>query len=206
MLAQIQSLGQKLKRVVVNEHNVSDYGNNLGRLLDLSGQRQISDEALESGYRDVYITLIKSAAWQESCWRQFVIRGGAVHWLESSTGDIGLMQVNKHVWRGFYDLQRLRWDVVYNVSAGDEILMRMTRYAVDKGAGKSRPANLARSAYSAYNGGPGAWNRWSRTNAPAEARQIDEAFWQKYRAMEEGKSFDILRCAAAWGNPGSVGH
>src|SRR5271155_2923319 len=50
MLAQIQSLGQKLKRVVVNEHNVSDYGNNLGRLLDLSGQRQISDEALESGY------------------------------------------------------------------------------------------------------------------------------------------------------------
>jgi hypothetical protein len=93
MLAQIQSLGQKLKRVVVNEHNVSDYGNNLGRLLDLSGQRQISDEALESGYRDVYITLIKSAAWQESCWRQFVIRGGAVHWLESSTGDIGLIRL-----------------------------------------------------------------------------------------------------------------
>ena len=201
LTAQILSLGGKLKRVVVNDNNASRYRSDVERLLELSGQREISKDALEPADRRVYMTLVKSAAWQESCWRQFIMRGGAVRWLESATGDIGLMQVNKYVWRGFYNLPRLRWDVVYNVSAGDEILMRMTRHAADKGAGKSgQPAELARSAYSAYNGGPGAWSRWRRHNVPKDVRQIDEAFWEKYRAMEQGQSFDILRCAADWGH------
>ena len=39
------------------------------------------------------------------------------------------MQVNKHVWRGFYDLDRLKWDVLYNAGAGCEILARMMQYA-----------------------------------------------------------------------------
>ena len=201
LIAEILSLGEKLKRVVVNDSNASRYSGDVDRLLDLSGKREINDKALEAANHRVYMTLVKSAAWQESCWRQFIIRDGSVRWLESATGDIGLMQVNKHVWRGFYSLTRLQWDVVYNVSAGDEILMRMMRHAADKGAGKSgQPAELARSAYSAYNGGPGAWSRWRRHNVPADVRQIDEAFWKKYRAMEQGQSFDILRCAAEWGH------
>jgi soluble lytic murein transglycosylase-like protein len=207
LIKEILSLGAKLKRVVVNNSNASHYRSDLDRLLELSGQREINDEALESAYHRVYMVLVKSTAWQESCWRQFVIRNGSVHWLESATGDIGLMQVNKYVWRGFYSLARLRWDVVYNVSAGDEILMRMMRHAADKGAGKSgRPAELARSAYSAYNGGPGAWNRWRRHNVPADIRQIDEAFWEKYRVIEHGQSFDILRCAAEWGHSHPLAH
>jgi hypothetical protein len=28
---------------------------------------------------------------------------------------------------------------------------------------------------------------------------IDEAFWQKYRALGEGQSLNILKCAAEWG-------
>jgi hypothetical protein len=201
LITQILSLGERLKRVVVNDSNASRSRSDLDRLLDLSGQREINDGALESAYHGVYLALVKSAAWQESCWRQFVIRDGSVRWLESATGDIGLMQVNKYVWRGFYSLPRLRWDVVYNVSSGDEILMRMMRHAADKGAGKSgQPAELARSAYSAYNGGPGAWSRWRRHNVPEDVRQIDDAFWEKYRAIEQGQSFDILRCAADWGH------
>jgi hypothetical protein len=201
LTTQILSLGERLKRVVVNDSNASRYRSDLDRLLDLSGQREINDDALESAYHRAYLALVKSSAWQESCWRQFVIRDGSVRWLESATGDIGLMQVNKYVWRGFYSLPRLRWDLVYNVSSGDEILMRMMRHAADKGAGKSgQPAELARSAYSAYNGGPGAWSRWRRHNVPKDVRQIDEAFWEKYRTIEQGQSFDILRCAADWGH------
>ncbi len=200
--ARILSVGERLKRVVVNDNNASRYRGDVERLLELSGQREISDDALEPADGRVYMTLVKSAAWQESCWRQFIMRGGAVRWLESATGDIGMMQVNKYVWRGFYNLPRLRWDVVYNVGAGDEILMRMMRHAADKGAGKSgKPADLARSAYSAYNGGPGAWNRWRRRDVPADVRLIDEAFWEKYRTMAQGQSFDVLRCAADWGHP-----
>ena len=202
IVTQILSVGDRLKRVVVNDSNASRYCDDVDRLLVLSGQREINDDSLESAQHRVYMVLVKSAAWQESCWRQFVLHNGAVRWLESSTGDIGLMQVNKYVWRGFYNLPRLRWDVVYNVSAGDEILMRMMRHAADKGAGKSgQPADLARSAYCAYNGGPGAWSRWRRRNVPAGVRQIDEAFWEKYRAIDQGQSFDILKCAAEWGHP-----
>jgi len=29
--------------------------------------------------------------------------GDRIRFLESDTGDIGVMQVNKHVWRGFYE-------------------------------------------------------------------------------------------------------
>jgi len=201
MVSQILSLGAKLKRVVVNDGNASGYRANVDRLLDLSGQRQLADGGIDAAQRQVYMTLVKSAAWQESCWRQFINRDGSVHWLESSTGDIGLMQVNKHVWRGFYNVQRLRWDVVYNVGAGDEILMQMMRHAAEKGAGKNQPAELARSAYSSYNGGPGAWDRWRRSNVPADQRLIDRLFWQKYQVMANGQSFDIMKCAAEWGHP-----
>jgi hypothetical protein len=208
LVAQILSLGAKLKRVVVTDHNATTYSGDVSRLLELNGQREMGDDALDPGDRSVYMTLVKSAAWQESCWRQFVSRNGSVRWLESSTGDIGLMQVNKHVWRGFYDLQRLRWDVIYNTGAGDEILMRMMRHAQDKGVGKGgRPADLARAAYSSYNGGPGAYDRWRHRNEPAAVRQIDELFWQKYQTIEHGQSFDIMKCAAEWGHtPNAAGH
>ncbi|MGD0074846.1 MAG: transglycosylase SLT domain-containing protein [Candidatus Binataceae bacterium] len=199
---QLQDLGEKLKRVVVNAGNANSYHNQIERLLILSGQRELQDDSVDSSQHRVYMTLVKSAAWQESCWRQFVMRDGNVRWLESSTGDLGLMQVNKHVWRGFYDLQRLRWDVVYNAGAGDQILMRMMRHANDMGAGKSgRSSDLARSAYCAYNGGPAAWGRWRRRNVPADVRRIDSSFWQKYQAIDQDQSFDILKCAAEWGHP-----
>jgi hypothetical protein len=110
------------------------------------------------------------------------------------------MQVNKHVWRGFYSLRRLEWDVVYNTSAGAEILMRlMRRGAEHKGIMSGEQlAAIARSTYSAYNGGPGAYNRWQRHGERAQTRQIDQAFWTKYQAMTSGQSFDILQCAMQW--------
>ena len=46
----------------------------------------------------------------ESCWRQYVVRGGKVSYLRSQSGSVGIMQINQVVWRGFYDVQRLRWD------------------------------------------------------------------------------------------------
>jgi hypothetical protein len=110
------------------------------------------------------------------------------------------MQVNKHVWRGFYSLRRLEWDVVYNTSAGAEILMRLMRGAAERKDVMSgnQLAAIARSTYSAYNGGPSAYNRWRRPGGPAQTRQIDQSFWTKYQAMTSGQSFDILQCAMQW--------
>jgi soluble lytic murein transglycosylase-like protein len=119
-------------------------------------------------------------------------------YLESSTGDIGLMQVNKYVWRGLYSLKRLEWDVIYNASAGSEILTRLIDGVSRHNNLGASPDDLARSVYAAYNGGPTAYGRWRRANEPVTARAIDGAFWAKYKALREGQSFDIVRCAADW--------
>src|SRR5271154_3634234 len=203
-ITRLQDVADRLYQLVVNEQNSDAYRTDMGLLLRLSAQYQLGQvtsglSALETDNGRVYASLVLSTAWQESCWRQFVMDGTRIRWLESATGDIGLMQVNKHVWRGFYDIERLKWDVLYNAGAGDEILARMMRYAIAQPKFDPVPVagHLARSAYAAYNGGPSACKRWRRREPPA-LKQIDTSFWEKYRAVENGSQIDILSCARDW--------
>ena len=200
-LPRLRQVADRLYRLVVTEDNALTYRRDMGLLLDLSAERQLGESGFDPGDSPTYVTLVRSAAWQESCWRQFVKAGAGVRWLESTTGDIGLMQVNKHVWRGFYDIDRLKWDVLYNAGAGCEILARMMRYASAQPKFDPVPVagHLARSAYAAYNGGPGACNRWRRREPPA-LKQIDSSFWDKYLAVQDGIPIDILSCARTWGH------
>ena len=188
-----------LKRVVVDEGNAQRYRRNMQRLLELSSERELRNSDLDSRYGATFHLIVKSAAWQESCWRQFIRRGTQVTWLESSTGDIGLMQVNKYVWRGFYNIEKLKWDVLYNAGAGTQILLDITQRVLARA--RAEPARrdkvaLARSTYAAYNGGPDADDRWRHAVGPSPEREIDAAFLAKYRALERGDSIDILSCAA----------
>ncbi|HZC47281.1 MAG TPA: lytic transglycosylase domain-containing protein [Candidatus Acidoferrum sp.] len=204
-ITRLQDVADRLYRLVANEENVDAYRHDMGLLLNLSaahqlGQIAIGMNALDTDNGRVYISLVLSTAWQESCWRQFVMNGARVRWLESATGDIGLMQVNKHVWRGFYDIQRLEWDVLYNAGAGCEILARMMQFASMSQA-KFDPvlisSHLARSSYAGYNGGPGACNRWRRREPPV-LKKVDDGFLERYRAVEDGVQIDILSCARGW--------
>jgi hypothetical protein len=113
--------------------------------------------------------------------------------LVSVSGDVGIMQVNRRVWRGFFDLQKLAWDIVYNVGAGCEILAQLLARYATREAGSS-PDAAARATYSAYNAGPDAYRRWRSGNVPAAERAIDEAFWTKYRAMATGTVRDEVLC------------
>jgi hypothetical protein len=194
---EILALGRKLHAVVVNEHNALIYRRDLGQLLDLAARYQLEDDAFDVSARRSWPTLLKAVAWQESCWRQYVIKRRRVWYLESKSGDIGLMQVNKYVWRGFYSLPRLRWDIVYNLSAGSQILQRFLAGSFNH-LHSDNPAVLARAAYAAYNGGPGAYNRWREPDEPRALGEIDQAFWLKYRAVEASEPFDILSCASQW--------
>jgi Transglycosylase SLT domain len=204
-ITRLQDIADRLYRLVVNEDNVDSYRHDMALLLNLSAAHQLGQiasgmDALETDNGRTYITLVLSTAWQESCWRQFVMVGTRIRWLESPTGDIGLMQVNKHVWRGFYDMDRLKWDVLYNAGAGCEILATMMQFAAASSP-KFDPvrigSHLARSAYAGYNGGPGACNRWRRREPPV-LKQVDESFWEKYREIEDGAQIDILSCARDW--------
>jgi hypothetical protein len=109
------------------------------------------------------------------------------------------MQVNRYVWRGFYSIKHLEWDIAYNAGAGSQILARLMIRAAEKTPDTGGLDALARSAYAGYNGGPDKLNRWRRANEPPDQRLIDEAFWQKYRALNEGQPLNILKCEAAWG-------
>ena len=199
LLTALERAALRLKRVVVNAGNVDQYRTDMATLLQLSAEHELQADPVEGRYAATYETLVKTAAWQESCWRQFVVVAGRIRWLESSTGDIGLMQVNKRVWRGFYSVPRLEWDVLYNASAGAEILMRMLSYAIGEGHGGVAPDSAARSAYAAYNAGPRALHRWTKREPP-DLKAIDDSFWSKYQSVERGDSIDILSCAENWGN------
>jgi Transglycosylase SLT domain len=199
LIATLERAALKLKRVVVSSGNVDSYRTDMTTLLQLSAERELQIDPIDGKYTATYETLVKSAAWQESCWRQFVVVNGRIRWLESSTGDVGLMQVNKRVWRGFYSVPRLEWDVLYNAGAGAEILMRMLSYAIDAGHGGVAPDSAARSAYAAYNAGPRALHRWTK-HEPPNLKAIDDSFWAKYQSVKSGDSIDILSCAETWGH------
>lgn len=198
--AQLRQLGARLRRAVVNESNVDGYTRDLGALLDAAAASEIADERPDPALQSAYRVMVRAVAWQESCWRQFVLTRGRIRYLESSTHDIGLMQVNRHVWRGFYDLRHLEWDIAYNAGAGSQILARLMIRAADKAGRADATDAFARSSYAAYNGGPGELNRWRRADESRDQRLIDEAFWHKYRALKEGQALNILKCEAEWGH------
>jgi hypothetical protein len=199
-VAKLQQLAKKLKRLIVSSANAAQYRGEYEELLQTGAMREVGDENIDARFRPIYLQMVKATAWQESCWRQFVLDGNRITYLESSTHDLGVMQVNKYVWRGFYNIDRLEWDVLYNASAGMEILARLLEdLQTRRGAfSPQNPDELSRSVYAAYNGGPGAYRRW-RTHEPRMLRAIDAAFWQKYQSVLNGNQIDILTCAQDWG-------
>ena len=199
--SEIRAVAKNLRRTVPEPENLDRYRADIGQLLDLSASREVDDDYLEVQYGAITRRLVRSTAWQESCWRQFVVKGRRITYLESSSKDLGLMQVNRYVWRGFYSIPRLEWDIAYNAGAGAQILLRRLRDCARNAAGHGVAATsgeLARSAYSAYNGGPASCNRWSHPDAASGSSLIDVSFWLKYEALEQGDPLDLLQCAAQW--------
>jgi hypothetical protein len=186
-----RALSTRLDRWVASDDELPVYRAAMDRLLTLAAQRAIDPDRLEGRFAGLYENLVKATAWQESCWRQFVRNDGGVTYLESPTGDVGLMQVNVRVWRGFFSLRRLQWNAAYNAGAGAEILQQLlVRYGVRE-AGTALE-NAARATYSAYQGGPGGYRRYRAATSTSRTAAIDRAFWAKYRAVATGTADDVL--------------
>jgi hypothetical protein len=162
--------------------------NMLAELSDkLAGKANLSDEQ-----KPIYRQIVFTAAWQESCWRQYVKKNTP---LASATGDLGLMQVNRNTWRSIYDLKGLSGDIRYNGNAGGEILLYyLTKHAIRKNEDKQPGGNLARATYSAYNGGPGAVGRYRGVRQSPTWRKVDEAFWEKFKVVSAGNEMAVKSC------------
>ncbi|WP_198552602.1 lytic transglycosylase domain-containing protein [Psychromonas sp. MB-3u-54] len=155
------------------------------------------EPGLNAATKKLFQNLVLTTAWQESCWRQYVLKNREIVTLHSSTGDTGLMQINERVWRGLYNTQKLRWDIAYNARAGTEILLNyLLKYSLKRGEHKLRGGldNLARSAYSAYNGGPSKTSRYRDPQAILPHQKIDAAFWTKYQAVKQGNELQVVQC------------
>ncbi len=197
---ELGTLARRLDRWLPRPDELAAYRDAVGRLLALVAGRTAGANAVEERFAPLYGVLVPAVAWQESCWRQFVERDGQVTYLLSKSGDVGIMQVNRRVWRGFFDLAKLEWDITYNAGAGAEILAQLlTRYGAREASG--RLENAARAAYAAYNGGPDAYRRYRLARVPRAQRAIDRAFWEKYQAVATGRALDFVLCVERWSTP-----
>jgi hypothetical protein len=190
----LRSLGAALDRFVPAAADVERYRDLVSRLLDATAASERKRTGVPESLGGLYRPLVRSVAWQESCWRQFVERAGRVTYLESSTDDVGLMQVNRRVWRGVFDLRQLEWNVVYNVDAGAQIVAQLlNRYGQREL--KAPGGHPARATYAAYNGGPRAYRRYrTGQRATRYTRIADAAFWKKYQVTAAGGELAHVPC------------
>lgn len=180
------------------------YLKTLALLLDqvISAERQ--KDKVPVAFFNIYANTLRTTAWQESCWRQFVIAGGQVKTIQSTGGALGLMQINRHVWRGVYNIDALTRDIGYNARAGSEILVHyLVDFAIKRREHETTgdPRNLARAAYAVYNGGPGHLSRYRKDSTSKRLRAIDAEFWKKYQAMASQGPEAVKAC---YGAPGSA--
>lgn len=189
--------GESLNMWVPDRKELGVYLPRIAGLLEAAAQSAIKKQELNKNYRELYQKLVLTTAWQESCWRQYVVKEKKIVPLRSGSGDVGLMQINERVWRGFYNLQKLRWDIDYNVSAGADVLMNyLVKYAMKRGEQNQPggPNNLARASYSAYNGGPKQVSRYRRTDVPSAYQKVDGLFWDKYQQVDAGNELNVAGC------------
>ena len=181
-------LNQMLPDQKILQQYLAEVRNLLANLSD----KIATKSKLKDAYQPLYRQIVFTAAWQESCWRQYIKKGTP---LASATGDLGLMQVNRNTWRGVYDLKGLGGDIEYNGNAGGEILLYyLTKHAIRKGEDKQPGGNLARATYSAYNGGPSAVARYRGVRQSATLKKVDEAFWEKFKAVNAGNEMAVKSC------------
>jgi len=187
-----------LNEWVPEAQEIPNYLLEVRQLLVETSDRVLAKSNLAPEHRPLYRQIVFATGWQESCWRQFVKKGNKLTPLASSTGDVGLMQVNRMVWRSLYDLKGLNGDMSYNGHAGAEILnYYLTRYAIRKGEDKQPGGNLARATYSAYNAGPGGVARYRGVRQSPTWKKVDEAFWEKFKAVSAGQELSVKSCYAS---------
>jgi hypothetical protein len=110
------------------------------------------------------------------------------------------MQINEKVWRGIYDLQKLRWNIAYNSAAGSEILaLYLNRYLAKKhNASHFNDASgrryMATWLYALYNGGPGQLKKFPERSTAGKLYRSEKLFQEKYDKVGNHHWFQQVDC------------
>lgn len=186
---------QALDRWIPKRDELPEYREQVGAVLQKAAASELARSALANPYDAIYRHLVPTTALIESCWHQYVVRGGKVTYLRSASHSVGIMQINQKVWRGFYNVEKLRWDTAYNIRAGAQILARYVKdYAIPYAEKSGDPKIIPRAAYAVYNAGPRAVSRFAKSQPhPREAR-VDEKLWSLYQGIARGAEVDLASC------------
>ena len=187
-----------IQRWQAPKNNFGEYLKRIRDLLEFSFTSLIIRRELPDYLNEIYRTMIPAIAWQESCFKQFVVKDAKLTYLLSyNNSSVGIMQVNERVWRGIYDTQRLRWDINYNASVGCEIVdLYLHKYALRKYGPKilSKTDTLAQLVYAMYNGGPSQYGKFLERSKAKKLYDSDRLFAQKYDWVKNGAWENADKC------------
>jgi hypothetical protein len=197
---ELTTLKERLARWVPEESEFAEYCPVVAQLLRLTTDQALQEASLEARYVPLCRNLMLATALQESCWRQFERDGEKIIPYTSSLGSIGLMQINRHIWRGFYDVERLKWNTAYNARAGAEILLRyLQQYGVAEEKQTGNLDSVARATYAVYNAGPKAVTRYRAQSSSAREKKVDTRFKELYRGFAADGEVDLSLCTVESG-------
>jgi hypothetical protein len=189
---------QQILRWKVPQTNVDEYIQRIERVLATATTATLIKGHVPESRQTMFKQLIQAMTWQESCFRQFVVKDSKLTYLLSyNRSSVGLMQVNERVWRGLYDLHRLRWDIRYNAAAGNEIAaLYLKRYAMREEIRKKKldDPTMARLLYAMYNGGPSQRTKFLKRLAAGSLYESDKLFWEKMQMVRNGEVHKVSLC------------
>ena len=191
----ITELQRALGRRIPRRNELTGYAALVAELLKEIGQHELATRDLGEADKSVFLDLLPATALIESCWRQFKREDGKVTYLVSSAGAVGMMQVNLRVWRGLYDVERLKGEVAYNARAGAQILLRyLEGPGLDVVKQTGNPEYLAWASYAAYNAGPAGAKRFLRKHGELKPGPADRKLLAHYQGFADRGIADLEHC------------
>jgi hypothetical protein len=191
----------EIKTWLFSRDNLDTYIDRTQSLLMDSARDTLKKHKNSNDYKEIFPLVVLSTAWQESCFRQFLVKHKKIVYLRSYNGSsVGLMQINERVWRGMYDPHHLRWDIRYNALAGCEIIdLYVTKYLAKHAKNRKALVNVkdetrAGIIYAMYNGGPGQLDKFLSRSAKGKLYDSDKLFLEKYVWVKNGQLTNINKC------------
>lgn len=195
--AELTSYAEILRWQVPSD-KVAEYVSRVRAVLAENSAAVVARGEMSPQFQAMYTKLIVAMAWQESCFRQFVVKNNKLTYLLSyNQTSIGLMQINERVWRGLYDHHRLRWDISYNALAGCEITeLYLRKYALaDSRWQKNGDMQLlGQAVYAMYNGGPGEYKKFLARARSGRLYASDQLFLEKLQWVDQQNWQQITDC------------
>jgi hypothetical protein len=191
----------EIRTWLASRNDPGTYLKRIKGVLQNSAEKVLGKRKTSKGYAKMFPRMVLATAWQESCLRQFVVKKKKIVYLRSYNGSsVGVMQINERVWRGMYDLHRLRWNIRYNAWAGCEILdLYVTKYIEKnikelKSGGKISDETLARTLYAMYNGGPQEFKKFLSRKQKGKYYKSDKLFIEKFNWVKTSQWQNIRKC------------